>query len=429
MKKLGFGLFVLLLILGSVLYFTKPIKQTKSTTLQPLKHAVNLWVKQMQENGFEIVDRVQSGEDDHFIFTFKHPDQIALYLQQKGLHTKAKEILPFEGLQINADILYHSGTISIALHPLNVPKYFRTSSLTQSQLAKLEQMIKQHVFSAHIDINYDQETFTGKLEDINTSLEDKPQIQIEVKKVHFGGTYQKGVIIEHHESSQIFHVDIDSLFSRNIQEFTNHYNRTGKSEYDYTTTYSASNITTSEGIQGELEAQNVDFSTISSLTHEIKTESVEGTIANVAIHSKQNKLTIQEFKLAMRSSKPINRLNQDASEELTAEDTHIDISNLSVDGVEIAGSALPGFVLHANLDVAPSLSIHTLIEQPKKSSEKIDGMIHLSIEKPLLEYLKKDPERILFYMMYRPKREAEQRIYDIDVDHGSLTINGKPVEF
>ncbi|MEY3091068.1 MAG: hypothetical protein RL113_1384, partial [Pseudomonadota bacterium] len=116
------------------------------------------------------------------------------------------------------------------------------------------------------------------------------------------------------------------------------------------------------------------------------------------------------------------------SNHTLSQEVHVDIPNLSVETMEFKGKILPGFTLHSTLNLEPSLDIHAAIAQPKESAEKMKGMIHLSIEKELLEYLKKDPETMLFYMMYRPKREDEQRVYDIHIDHGSLIVNDKPVE-
>jgi hypothetical protein len=43
--------------------------------------------------------------------------------------------------------------------------------------------------------------------------------------------------------------------------------------------------------------------------------------------------------------------------------------------------------------------------------------------------LKEDPEFMILYMMYRPKRELGQRIYDIKIGDGEIKINGKEVDF
>jgi hypothetical protein len=65
----------------------------------------------------------------------------------------------------------------------------------------------------------------------------------------------------------------------------------------------------------------------------------------------------------------------------------------------------------------------------KHALDKIDGDIHLSMSKEILTMLKEDPEFMIGYMMYRPKRSEGQRIYNINILDGSVKINGKLLEF
>jgi hypothetical protein len=59
----------------------------------------------------------------------------------------------------------------------------------------------------------------------------------------------------------------------------------------------------------------------------------------------------------------------------------------------------------------------------------MEGVINLSLSKEILTLLKKDPKFMLTYMMYRPKRVLEQRIYEIQIKNGAVKLNGKPVEY
>jgi hypothetical protein len=88
-----------------------------------------------------------------------------------------------------------------------------------------------------------------------------------------------------------------------------------------------------------------------------------------------------------------------------------------------------GFSLNAKMDIDQSLDIYRLGMKPKHALNKIDGDIHLSVSKEILTILKQDPEFMIGYMMYRPKRMLGQRIYNINIRNGSVKINGKPVEF
>ena len=108
---------------------------------------------------------------------------------------------------------------------------------------------------------------------------------------------------------------------------------------------------------------------------------------------------------------------------------HLTISNLSAHDVVLRGKELGGFNLNADLDIDQSLDIYRFNIQPKHAAKKMNGDIHLSISKEILTMLKEDPEFMILYMMYRPKRELGQRIYDIKIGDGEIKINGKTVDF
>ena len=114
---------------------------------------------------------------------------------------------------------------------------------------------------------------------------------------------------------------------------------------------------------------------------------------------------------------------------LASNNMHLDITNLSVAKVTLQGKEMDGFSLNGKLDIDDSLDIYHMGMKPKQALNNMEGDITLSLSKEILELLKKDPKFMLSYMMYRPKRVSEQRIYDIQINDGALKVNGKPVEF
>lgn len=88
-----------------------------------------------------------------------------------------------------------------------------------------------------------------------------------------------------------------------------------------------------------------------------------------------------------------------------------------------------GFTLNADLDIDHSLDIYRMNIQHKHALNKMDGDINLSISKEILTMLKEDPEFMIIYMMYRPKRKLGQRLYHIKIGDGEIKINGKAVDF
>jgi hypothetical protein len=108
---------------------------------------------------------------------------------------------------------------------------------------------------------------------------------------------------------------------------------------------------------------------------------------------------------------------------------HLDIANLSAGKVTLHGKEMNGFTLDAKLDIDESLDIYRLGIKPKHALKKMEGVINLSLSKEILTLLKKDPKFMLTYMMYRPKRVLEQRIYEIQIKNDEIKLNGKLVEY
>ena len=116
-------------------------------------------------------------------------------------------------------------------------------------------------------------------------------------------------------------------------------------------------------------------------------------------------------------------------ETLVSNNIHLEVPMLSVDKVTLHGKEMYGFTLNATLELDESLDIYRLGMKPRHALKKMGGEINLSISKEILELLKEDPKFMLTYMMYRPKRVKEQRIYKIQMENGDYKINGKAVEF
>jgi hypothetical protein len=108
---------------------------------------------------------------------------------------------------------------------------------------------------------------------------------------------------------------------------------------------------------------------------------------------------------------------------------HLTISDLSSQNVVLRGKEVGGFNLNADLNIDQSLDIRHFDLRPKHAAKKMNGNIHVSISQEILRMLKEDPEFMILYMMYRPKRELGQRIYDINIGNGEIKINGKAVDY
>lgn len=441
-RKLGFG--VLVLIIVSVLYYFNHTENVKN--LNTLQEAVNIQLTEMQTNGFTVSDREIKKETEHFVIQINDPKKAALFLTEKGIRTSVEEAKELTGVQLGTDVTYLKDMIALELYPLTLPTYLKAAFTTENDkkvLAQLEGMIKKKTFLMHVDIIHSTTTFKGYIKDINERVAGGKEVKLTLQGLHFSGDIKRERIVKYNQRFNTLHLYMSNEINRTISGYQSHYALTGTTAYDYTTDYSIENIKIDEASEGALFADTISLHSTSTVANGLATETLKTKIKNIDLLFEKEKFGMQTLDMDMNVSNldidtfeklqktdPTKEKEFDAHlETLVSNNMYVDISNLSVDKVTLHGKEMSGFNLDAKLDIDKSLDIYRLGMKPKHALHKIDGDIHLSISKEILNILKEDPEFMIGYMMYRPKRSLGQRIYNINIMDGSVKINGKPLEF
>ena len=440
-KKLGFGILVLIIV--TVLYYFNHTEQVKN--LNTLQEAVNAQLTQMQMNGFTVSDREIKKETEHFVVQINDPKKAAKFLKEKGIQVTAEEAKELKGVQIATDVSYLKDTITLELYPLTLPTYLTAAFTTENDkkvLAQIEAMIKKKTFLMHVDITHSTTTFTGHIKDINEILEGGKEVKLTLQGLHFSGEIKEEKIVKYMQRFNTLHLYMSNEINRTISGYQSHYALTGTTAYDYTTDYSIEQINIAEEAEGTLFADTIVLHSTSTVKNGLATETLKAKIKNLDLLFEKEEFGMQTLELDMNVSNldidTLEKLQKTDSkkekkfdthlETLVSNNMHLDITNLSVDKVTLHGKEMNGFTLDAKLDIDESLDIYRLGMKPKHALHKIDGDIHLSVSKEILTILKEDPEFMLGYMMYRPKRSLGQRIYEINIIDGSVKINGKLLE-
>ncbi|MCO4845817.1 MAG: hypothetical protein KC427_07340 [Sulfurovum sp.] len=441
-KKLGFGLLVLIII--AIFYYFNHTENVKN--LSTLQEAVNVQLTEMQTNGFTVSDREIKKETEHFVIQINDPKKAALFLTEKGLQVSVEEAKELTGLQIGTDVTYLKDMIALELYPLTLPLYLKTAFTNENDqkvLTQLEDMINNKAFFMHVDIVHSSTTFEGYIKDIKEKVEGKKEIKITLQGLHFSGDIKKEKIVQYIQRFDTLHLYMSNELNRTISGYQSHYALTGTTAYDYTTDYSIENIQIAEEAEGALLADSISLHSTSTVVNGLATETLKTKIKNIDLLFEKEKFGMQTLDMDMNvSNLDIDTLEKlqktdpnkekafDAHlETLVSNNMHVDISNLSVEKVTLHGKEMHGFTLNARLDIDESLDIYRLGMKAKHALHKIDGDIHLSISKEILNMLKEDPKFMIGYMMYRPKRSLGQRIYNINIMDGSVKINGKSLDF
>ena len=441
-KKLGFGLLVLIIV--AVLYYLNHTENVKN--LNTLQKAVNLQLTDMQTNGFTVSERQIKNESEHFVIQINDPQKAALFLAQKGIRLTVEEAKELTGIQLATDVTYLEDMIALELYPLTLPTYLTTAFTTENDkkfLAQLKDMIKKKTFLMHVDIVHSTTTFKGYVKDINERVEGEKEVKLILKGLRFSGEIKNEKIVKYNQAFETLHLYMSDELNRTISGYQSNYELTGTTAYDYTTDYSIEKIEIAEQAEGALFADTIILHSTSTVKEGLTTETLQAKINNLELLFEKEKFAMQTLNMDMHISNidvdtleklqktdPNKEKEIDAHiETLVSNKMHLEIPILSVDKVTLHGKEMYGFTLTATLDLDESLDIYRLGIRPKHALDKIDGDIHLSMSKEILTMLKEDPEFMIGYMMYRPKRSLGQRIYNINIMDGSVKINGKSLEF
>ena len=442
MKKLGFG--VLALIIVAVLYYFNHTEHVQN--LNTLQKAVNLQLTDMQTNGFTVLDRQIKNESEHFVIQINDPKKAAQFLKQKGIQVTVEEAKELTGVQIGTDVTYLKDMITLEVYPLTLPTYLTTAFTTENDkkvLAQLTDMIKKKTFLMHVDIIHSTTTFEGYIKDINEQIEGEKEVKLILQGLRFSGDIKHEKIVKYTQAFETLHLYMSDMLNRTISGYQSHYALTGTTAYDYMTDYSIEKIEIDEEAEGALLAETIVLHSTSTVKDGLATEMLKTKINNLELLFEKEKFAMHALNMDMHISNiDVNTLGKlqkiDPNKEkefnaqletLASDKIHLEIPMLSVDKVTLHGKEMYGFTLNATLELDESLDIYRLGMKPKHALEQIDGDIHLSFSKEILTKLKEDPEFMIGYMMYRPKRSEEQRIYDINIMDGSVKINGKLLEF
>ncbi len=442
-KKLAFSLLGIIVFVALYYAITGYLQTTKiSEQIIKLKQQANVQLTEIQTNGFSLSEREIKKDTEHFVICLDDPDKASAFLTQKGIQLKIEEAKEIKGLKLGVDLAYLSDTIALELYPVALPTNLKTildNKKDQNLLVQIERIIKEKTFFAHIDIEHSATTFKGYLKDINETVEVGKEVKLSIQGFHFSGNIKDEKIVKLTQIFETMHFYIRDLIDRYISGLQKNYVFTGPTVYDYTTDYSIKKIKINEGPRGELLADNIALISTSSVKNGLAFETLHTEIENSELMFEKEKFDMHNVFLDMNVSnlhvdafEKLQKMDPNKKEEYDAllekilsSNIHIEIPTLSVDKVTFKGKNMDGFALHSIMDIDPSLDIYRLEMNPKHVLGKMDGNITLSLSKEILELIKEDPKAMLVYMMYRPKRVLNQRIYDLKFKNGLLNINGK----
>ena len=448
MKKTIITLLVILL-LGAIYYVTLG----SSKLVEAMKKEVNHRVVTLEDNGFDISNRIIDKKTEHFVITAENPDAIQRYLAQHGIQTQLEYIQLFQDQKIGVDIEYLpnvSDAIAMDIYPLNLPRviYEQSKPYDKTTIERFEQMINDKVFLIHIAINKLGNAFDGYIQDINqTFVIDGNQSSLLVENWTFKGTLnryrinrvsQKLGLLNYilHDIASItlnsINLSLDTTVDTNktIHYFAESMSITSKSNNEQSSLRlhglnGTSMEQTSDHILNSRNKLDIDFIELSDKKKYQK-------IDHIAIDISLNNLNLNAIKQLQELDVLQNEDNQSIKrlipllKELTDANTSIDIHTISVTSITEDNQTYKGFDLSGHTQLDKQFNWDNLnSDHPMQLVSLINLRANLILSDKIVEMIAKDPKLIMFMMLMQPKDYNGSKIYELDYINGSLKINGK----
>ena len=128
-------------------------------------------------------------------------------------------------------------------------------------------------------------------------------------------------------------------------------------------------------------------------------------------------------KIDIDNDAEVNKLLQ----ELVSKEVSLEIPNFEVKGIEAKGKKMGGFSLTANLNVNKSLDVTALQSNPMLAMNAVNAKTKVEISSEIFTLIAQDPRAMMFMMLIQPQDINNKKVYEVELNNGSLTVNGKPV--
>ena len=441
MKKLGLGLLGLIVV-TVVYYFTLGSSQVT----QRLQQQLDTELSKLQLQGFSVSDREVKDNKEHFIISLDEPKMAAAFFTQQGMQFSTEETQELKGFKLGVEVAYLRDAVALELYPAALPTHLKTSLAKENDkqiLAQIEKMIERKTLLMHVDIDHDATTFKGYMKDINETVQGEQETKLSVQGVRFSGEFKDEKVIKLKQTFHSIHLYVSGGININLSGLQSSYAHTGTTAYDHTADYSIEKIKINRNTEASLLANKVTLLSTSSVKNGLASETLKTKIKNIEIMYRGDKTSLQTLVFDMKVDnldvnvfEKLQKANPDNKEEfdallqkLISNNLHLEISTLSADTVTLREKEIPGFALHSKITIDKSLNIYRLHLNPMHTLDQINANLNVSLSKELLDVIAEDPKAMIAFMIFKPKKVLDKRIYDLKLNNGSLRVNGKPILF
>lgn len=367
MKKIS--IITLIILLGILSYY---FIVGSNQIIKELKRELNIELELLQKNGFVVEDRVETKSSDYFVIHNKNTLAIYNYLHKKNINIDRDSAKLFIGAKIAFNIEYMSSivsAVSVDIYPKAIPTQI-LRGMSQKNQDRVESMIEEKLFLAHLDINRLFTAFNGYIKDINITLVGEQKIKLVSSSSKFKGKYNHEYVTDLSCSIENYEMQ-NSSWSIQLQKL--------KSSY---------------------EAKKDSYNSI----HFIEKIFLKSSLAS--------QLRLEAISLESNESKSI--------------DSKFGFNIKKAEVLDITtGKFIDGFNSKGLVIIDRNITSMQIQNNPFVFLNLMDAKAYLELSTPFYDLLVKRPEFMMAMVFIRPISKDGNKIFNIEYKKGSLTINNK----
>jgi hypothetical protein len=430
MRKVVLGLLAIAL-LGIGYYF---ISGSDKLVAQ-MQASLQKELTSLQSHGFAISEHQKDKREEHFILSIKEPHSVYQYLSSHGMKVTEQTLKNLKGSSFGVDVHYLPNTtdiLALDLYPHTLSKTYLANLIDPSPkvLTQIEKLIQKKALLLHISMNKLLSKFHGNIQDINETITDKTTIQLLTKNVTFEGSLNKEKLETFTQTVEKMVLKEDNItidltkFYANYQEKETHYMIGLLSMHNET--QASVNIRGLDGISS-IEKHNKllrSHSLVSVAQIHIQTPKTSYDLNQSELNTTVDNLNIDAFNKLQHTDPKDKAKIRTLTSQILASGIAFDIHNLTTKQIEIDKQIMGSYQLKASGSVDKNLALKKLEANPWALLKAVDAEATLAISPALFSTVMDDPKLLIILMLFPPKEEKGQKVFELGYHKGKIKVNG-----
>jgi len=446
MKKLGLG-FIAVLAVGAIYYLT--LGSTQIT--EQIKTEVNSEIKQLQSSGFKIEKQDHSETKETLMITVDEPQKVQQYLLAKGEQVSLADVKQLQGVRLKMELSYLptlKDALAMDIYLDTLPTNFRKDlgiDQNNSTFQSINKMLKEGKIMVHINVNKLRSGFDGYLKDIDQTFKEEQETHFLLKGLTFHGKMDEKKITDFSQKLETLVLEVGHELKMTFSHLTTEVKKNQKErDIAYKIKTIDLNINTDKKLdlqfkelvgestdiqRGELLDNQSHFKIASVVLNEAGKESqlqqiqIDSDTKNVDIKALE---ALQAYSEEKASNPEPFKAFVPILKAFTLSGLSMDISKLSIGSITTEGKTFDGIHLSSQLQLNKDFKWKGVEANPMLLMKLPQVKANIALSNEVFNLMAQTPQAMMIMLMAHPVDKNGTKVYDIEFNQGSLTLNGKP---